>query len=113
MPRDLPVGNGRLLVNFDARYEIRDIYFPHVGKENHTSGYACRFGVWVDGAFAWVSDDGWSRELAYVEVMVRQGTGADLQREAFAAGGMEALLTFLEQRSAMPWEGAQSAEVAA
>ena len=67
MPRDIPVGNGRLLVNFDAQYEIRDIYFPHVGKENHTSGYACRFGVWVDGAFAWVSGDGWSRELRYVE----------------------------------------------
>lgn len=56
---------------------------------------------------------GCERELAYVETMVRQGTGADLQREAFAAGGMKALLTFLEQRSAMPWEGAQPAEVAA
>jgi oligosaccharide amylase len=67
MPRDIPVGNGRLLVTFDAQYEIRDLYFPHVGKENHTSGYACRFGVWVDNTFAWVTGDGWARDLRYVE----------------------------------------------
>ena len=67
MPRDIPVSNGRLLITFDAQYQIRDIYFPHVGKENHTGGYACRFGVWVDGAFAWVSSDGWSRELRYAD----------------------------------------------
>lgn len=67
MPRDIPVGNGRLLVTFDAQYQIRDVYFPNVGKENHTGGYACRFGVWVDGAFAWVSDDGWSRDLRYAK----------------------------------------------
>jgi hypothetical protein len=25
MPRDVPVGNGTLLVNFDTRYTMRDI----------------------------------------------------------------------------------------
>ncbi len=65
MPRDLPVGNGNLLVTFDARYELRDIYFPFVGMEDHTAGHACRFGVWVDGTFSWTSDDGWRRSLAY------------------------------------------------
>jgi carboxylate-amine ligase len=39
-------------------------------------------------------------ELAYVEVMVRRGSGADLQREAFAKGGMEDLLEFLVRQSA-------------
>ena len=34
MPRDIPVGNGRVLVNFDRDYQVRDIYYPHVGKEN-------------------------------------------------------------------------------
>ena len=29
MPRDIPVGNGRLLVTFDDRYQVRDVYFPH------------------------------------------------------------------------------------
>ncbi len=46
MPRDIPVGNGQLLVNFDHHYQIRDIYFPHVGQENHGGGLPCRFGVW-------------------------------------------------------------------
>lgn len=64
--RDLPVGNGSLLVNFDDKYQIRDIYFPHVGQENHTEGFPCRFGVWVDGEFAWVADPGWERTLEYL-----------------------------------------------
>lgn len=64
--RDIPVGNGSLLVNFDDRYQIRDIYFPHVGQENHTEGFPSRFGVWVDGEFSWVADDGWNRELKYL-----------------------------------------------
>jgi oligosaccharide amylase len=64
MPRDIPVGNGSLLICFDKNYYIRDLYFPYVGKENHVMGNVCRFGVWVDGQFAWMSD-GWERELRY------------------------------------------------
>src|SRR5256885_17038388 len=48
MPRDIPVGNGRLLVTFDNRYQIRDVYFPHVGQENHAGAGPCRFGVYTD-----------------------------------------------------------------
>jgi GH15 family glucan-1,4-alpha-glucosidase/ferredoxin len=48
MPRDIPVGNGRLLVTFDDRYQVRDIYFPHVGQENHAGAGPCRFGVYAD-----------------------------------------------------------------
>lgn len=64
--RDIPVGNGNLLVNFDVKYQIRDIYFPHVGQENHTEGFPFRFGVWVDGEFSWVFSDGWDRSLRYL-----------------------------------------------
>jgi oligosaccharide amylase len=67
MPRDIPVGNGSLLVTFDESYQIRDIYFPYVGKENHSEGHPFRFGVWVDGDFSWVSDKDWSRELNYLD----------------------------------------------
>ncbi|MGI8567306.1 MAG: glycoside hydrolase family 15 protein [Pyrinomonadaceae bacterium] len=66
MPRDIPVGNGTLLVTFDDQYRIRDIYFPYVGKENHSEGHPFRFGVWADGAFSWVGDANWSRELRYL-----------------------------------------------
>jgi len=64
--RDIPVGNGSLLVTFDELYRIRDIYFPHVGKENHTDGYPFRFGVWTGGEFSWIDGDGWRRELRYL-----------------------------------------------
>jgi glucoamylase len=66
MPRDIPVGNGSLLVCFDQDYCIRDIYFPHVGQENHSGGTFFCLGVWVDDHFSWVGDD-WKRELRYVE----------------------------------------------
>ena len=65
MPRDLPIGNGQLLINFDAQYQLRDIYFPHVGSENHSAGFPFRFGVWVDGIFRWLDHPGWRRELRY------------------------------------------------
>jgi len=65
MPRDIPLGNGSLLVNFDRTYQLRDIYWPHVGQENHTAGHPFRFGVWVDGAFRWITDERWERSLDY------------------------------------------------
>lgn len=64
--RDLPVGNGSLLVNFDERYNLRDVYFPHVGQENQTDGYPSRFGIWASGRFSWVDSNDWSRELSYI-----------------------------------------------
>lgn len=65
MPRDIPVGNGTLLINFDREYQLRDLYYPFVGKENHTAGHPFHFGVWVDGDFRWIHDAGWERELGY------------------------------------------------
>lgn len=71
MPRDLPIGNGRLLLNFDATATLRDVYYPRVGHSNQTIGHPNRFGVWVaeqDGSnpqFAWVGADGWERHLDY------------------------------------------------
>jgi len=64
--RDLPIGNGALLVNFDHNYQLRDIYYPRVGQENHTSGEPCRFGIWVEGRFAWLDDPAWSKDLVYL-----------------------------------------------
>ena len=65
MPRDLPLGNGDFLVTFDSTYTLRDIYYPNVGLENHTVGEACRFGIWIDGAFSWISDSAWERHIDY------------------------------------------------
>ncbi|MFG0306918.1 MAG: glycoside hydrolase family 15 protein [Phycisphaerales bacterium JB040] len=65
MPRDIPVGNGDLLITFDHLYRVRDVYYPRVGRHNHTDGHVQRFGVWADGEFAWIDDSGWRRELKY------------------------------------------------
>ena len=65
MPRDLPIGNGNLLINFDTDYNIRDIYYPYVGKENHAEGCVSRTGIWVDGNFTWIDSPRWQKEMAY------------------------------------------------
>src|SRR6267378_639861 len=56
MPRSFVLGNGNLLVGFDANYDVRDLFFPYVGMENQTVGNVCRTGFWIDGKFAWLSD---------------------------------------------------------
>lgn len=47
MPRDIPIGNGNILIAFDRNYLLREFYFPHVGQENHTEGEPFRFGIWA------------------------------------------------------------------
>lgn len=75
MPRDIPVGNGQMLVTFDQHYRIRDLYFPHVGQENHAGG-PCRFGLWAElpresrgnerrRQRVYWSDDEWDIRLGY------------------------------------------------
>jgi len=85
MPRELPIGNGDMLVTFDRFYQARDLYYPFVGKYNHTTGQPQRFGVWADGTFAWVDDPGWERTIAYRPdtlvgnvVLVHRGLGLRL-----------------------------------
>jgi GH15 family glucan-1,4-alpha-glucosidase len=65
VPRDIPVGNGSLLVNFDLIYQLQDFYWPHVGQENHSPGHPFRFGLWADGQFRWIDHPGWERSLDY------------------------------------------------
>jgi len=65
MPRDVPVGNGGLLVAFDRSYRLRELCYPHVGQENHNEGSVSRFGIWCDGAFSWMGDGDWDIRLDY------------------------------------------------
>jgi len=66
MARDIPLGNGHLLVAYTPQGLIRDVYYPHVGQENHAGGGAFRVGVWEDGKFEWLPD-GWQCEVGYLE----------------------------------------------
>ena len=56
--RSFVLSNGSLLVTLDACGEVRDLYFPHVGLENHAGGgLRHRIGIYVDGALSWLSED--------------------------------------------------------
>ena len=60
MSRSIILSNGELAVAMDNRAQVRDIYYPHVGLEDHVRGhYIHRIGVWVDGQLTWVSDEEW------------------------------------------------------
>ncbi|HYC60219.1 MAG TPA: glycoside hydrolase family 15 protein [Thermoanaerobaculia bacterium] len=65
MPRNLPIGNGSLLVAFDAQYRLADFYFPRVGMENHAAA-RFRFGVWTDGALHATDEAPWQHTLEYL-----------------------------------------------
>lgn len=65
MPRPLVVGNGKMLINFDDRLHMRDLFYPYVGQLNHIGGHYCRLGVWVQGRFSWLHGDDWERTLGY------------------------------------------------
>ncbi|MGA1865488.1 MAG: glycoside hydrolase family 15 protein [bacterium] len=66
MPKDIPVSNGSFLLNFDSDYQIRDVYFPFIGQENHSSGHPFRFGVWADGQYSWMGLE-WKKDLRYYD----------------------------------------------
>jgi GH15 family glucan-1,4-alpha-glucosidase len=65
LARPLVIGNGSLLICLDDRLVVRDLYYPRVGELNHIIGNRNQLGFWVDGAFAWLSDDSWERRVAY------------------------------------------------
>lgn len=57
MPRDLPIGNGKLLVNLDRDCEVWGSYHPQLGRESHSDGRPSRLGVWYERSFSWVDPD--------------------------------------------------------
>src|SRR3990167_7205855 len=86
MSRSLVLSNGSLCVTLDAHGEVRDVYFPHVGLEDHVRGhYIHRVGVWVDGTLSWFSEDGdWQIEVgsegeALASSIVARHTGLQVE----------------------------------
>ncbi len=58
---DIVLGNGTTLIGIDKNAQLRDLYYPFVGLENHVGGsYRHRVGVWVDGKLSWLSDENWN-----------------------------------------------------
>ena len=65
MARDIPVANVQILVAYDQDGLVRDLYFPHIGQDNHVNGAIFRVGIWEDGVFEWLPA-GWQRRLDYL-----------------------------------------------
>jgi len=57
MPRSFTAGNGEMLVGIDEYGQMQDLYYPHIGLENHIGdAHQHRVGVFVDGGMYWLSD---------------------------------------------------------
>ncbi len=67
MPRSLILGNGSVLAAFDGRLQLKDLYFPYVGMEDHTAyGDIHRTGIFVEGkGLRWFSDPSWEIDVRY------------------------------------------------
>lgn len=60
MPKSLVLGNGNMLVCLDKYAQLRDLYFPYIGLENHIATHHIhRVGVFVDGTLRWLNDSSW------------------------------------------------------
>lgn len=69
MSRSIILSNGELAVALDRYGEVRDLYYPHVGSEDHVRGhYLHRIGVWVGGEISWLeSDPAWHITISCAE----------------------------------------------
>ena len=67
MGRPVVLSNGQLFVGLDESGLVHDFYYPYVGLENLTNARSSqhKIGVWVDGAFRWVSDGTWQITVEY------------------------------------------------
>ena len=65
MPRSILVSNGRFGLALDNTAQIRDIYFPYLGLENHAVGHPFRLGVSANGKFSWLNKD-WKISMNYM-----------------------------------------------
>lgn len=67
MPKIATLSNGSLLVGLDQHAQIYDLYYPHVGLENHTAGRLLhKVGIFVDGSIAWMDHPGWKFQINHV-----------------------------------------------
>ena len=72
LPREIVVGNGRMLAALDSLMAIRDFFYPKVGLENHLGGHYSRLGIWTDRRFSWINEN-WEVKMKYLpETLVSQ-----------------------------------------
>jgi len=66
MARTLVLGNGSVLVCYDEWGQVRDLYYPKVGLEDHVGERLMhRIGVYVDNQMHWLSVGGFDIHTTY------------------------------------------------
>ncbi len=67
MTRPLLFSNGSLHVGINLYGMVHDLYYPHVGLENHAAAQNMRHrvGIWVEDQFSWLDDGGWQFKMRY------------------------------------------------
>ncbi len=84
MARILPISNGDLMVNFDRQYNLRDIYYPLIGQENHGMGCLSRLGFFIDSRFTWIHDAQWQRDLHFARETMATNVNATNRRSGLS-----------------------------
>lgn len=84
MSRPILLSNSQMHVGLNIYGLVHDLYFPHVGLENHAAGKHLRhlIGVFVEGKFHWLDDGTWDiKPNYYGDVLVSRiiATNDDLQ----------------------------------
>ncbi len=65
MSTALVLGNQKLLININHKLQISDLYFPHVGQENHLSTVINDFFFRINGDFVDVNENEWNINIQY------------------------------------------------
>lgn len=63
--RETPIANGRFLINHSLDGNIRDIFYPNIGKENHSQETKCPTYIKTPNGIQKLEKDGWKTELDY------------------------------------------------
>ncbi|MEW6242836.1 MAG: glycoside hydrolase family 15 protein [Bacillota bacterium] len=103
MARIMSLGNGRLLVNYDQRWTVRELFFPEVGMANHLAYFGARLALWVDGNFTWPGGNAWQRHVRYKDwslvgefSLSREDVGLELKITAAVHHRLDVLLYDIE-----------------
>ncbi len=86
MPKSINLGNGKVLIGLDQYGQLKDLYYPYPGLENHVSeALTHKIGIFVDNSFSWIDDGSWNvKVLSHKETMasditaINQSLGIEL-----------------------------------
>lgn len=65
MSTALVLSNNKLLVNIDYDLQLKDLYFPYIGQENHLNKYLNKMFLYFDGKFHDVNSNEWIIKIEY------------------------------------------------